>query len=100
MGSSHNKEFELKFKEEITVNPSQNKDFNYYHKMLKAAFEQIYQVLNQEKYLTVTFHSTDIKVWNSIIKAVILLDLILKKLFINHQLEHQQKDYCSHMVVL
>ncbi len=71
---------DLNYAEEITVNPQQNKDFNYYHKMLKAAFREMYQVLKPGKYLTVTFHSKDIKVWNSIIRAVVMSGFDLEKI--------------------
>lgn len=70
----------LDFKDEITINNSQKKDFDYYHKMLTASFKQIYRVLKPEKYMTVTFHSTDIRVWNSIIQAVILAGFELEKI--------------------
>jgi 16S rRNA G966 N2-methylase RsmD len=70
----------LDFKDEITINDSQKKDFDYYHKMLTASFKQIYRVLKPEKYMTVTFHSTDIRVWNSIIQAVILAGFELEKI--------------------
>lgn len=71
---------DLDYKDEITINKNQNKDFDYYHKMLKAAFSQMYTVLKPGKYLTVTFHSTDIGVWNSIIKAVVLAGFELEKI--------------------
>jgi len=70
----------LNYKEEITVNKQQNKDFEYYHKLLRASFKEIYQVLKPGKYMTVTFHSTDIKVWNSIIKAVVMVGFELEKI--------------------
>lgn len=67
--------------EEITVNPrGQQKDFTYYHKMLQASFGKIYEVLKPGHYLTVTFHSTDIDVWNSIIMAVRSTGFELKKI--------------------
>lgn len=71
--------FDLKFDEEITINDAQRKDFDYYHKMLKASFEQIYDVLKSGRWLTVTFHNTDIKIYNSIIKAVVLAGFDLEK---------------------
>jgi len=72
--------FELKYDDEITVNENQKKNFDYYHNMLKAAFRQMYRVLKPGKILTVTFHSTDIKVWNSILKAVVLSGFDLEKI--------------------
>ena len=71
---------ELNYKDEVTINKQQNKNFDYYHKMLTAAFKQIYDVLKRGKYMTVTFHSTDIKVWTSIIKAVVIVGFDLEKI--------------------
>ena len=72
--------FDLDFENEITINEYQKKDFDYYHKMLYSAFREIYRVLKPERYLTVTFHSTEIKVWNSIIRAIILSGFNLEKI--------------------
>jgi len=72
------KGFKINYTDEITINDDKN--FEYYHKMLQAAFRQVYRVLKSGKYLTVTFHSTDIKVWNSIINAVVLAGFDLEKI--------------------
>jgi hypothetical protein len=66
--------------EEITINPGQKKEFDYYHKMLAASFTEVFKVLKPSHYLTVTFHSTDIDVWNSIIMAVRLAGFELEKI--------------------
>lgn len=71
---------ELNYSEEITINDNQEKDFLFYHKMLKSAFREMYIVLKPGKFLTVTFHSTDIKVWNSIIKAVVMSGFDIEKI--------------------
>lgn len=71
---------DLNYNDEVTINKNQNKDFEYYHKMLRASFKEIYKVLKPGKYLTVTFHSTDIRVWNSIIKAVVMVGFELEKI--------------------
>ena len=71
---------DLDYAEEITINGQQNKDFDYYHKMLRSAFREMYRVLKPNRYLTVTFHSTEIAVWNSIIKAVVLGGFELEKI--------------------
>lgn len=71
---------DLDYKDEVTINKQQNKDFEYYHRMLNAAFKQVYDVLKKGKYMTLTFHSTDIKVWTSIIKAVVLAGFDLEKI--------------------
>ena len=72
------KGFKTNYEDEITIN--EEKNFEYYHKMLQAAFRRVYRVLKSGKYLTVTFHSTDIKVWNSIINAVVLVGFDLEKI--------------------
>lgn len=72
------KGFKINYDDEITINDDKN--FQYYHQMLQAAFGNVYKVLKSGKYLTVTFHSTDIKVWNSIINAVVLAGFDLEKI--------------------
>jgi 16S rRNA G966 N2-methylase RsmD len=79
-GEKNDPSYEMKFDEEITINDAQRKDFNYYHKMLKASFEQVYNVLKSGRWLTVTFHNTDIRIYNSIIKAVVLAGFDLEKI--------------------
>jgi len=71
---------ELYYQDEVTVNKEQNKDFDYYHQMLAAAFKKVYIALKPGKYMTVTFHSTDIQVWTSIIKAIVLSGFDLEKI--------------------
>ena len=74
--------FDANFEDEIIISdsPVRNKNFEMYEKMLGAAFRQVYRVLKPDKYLTVTFHSTDIKIWNSIIKAVVMAGFDLEKI--------------------
>lgn len=78
-GEKNDPEFAFRFDEEITINNQQQKHYDYYHKMLKASFEQVYSVLKHGQWLTVTFHNTDIKIYNSIIKAVVLAGFDLEK---------------------
>jgi len=47
--------------------------------MLRASFDQIYRVLKAGKWLTVTFHNTNITIYNSIIKAGVLAGFDLEK---------------------
>lgn len=70
----------INYSDEITINKFQKKNFEYYHKMLKSSFREIYRVLKAKKYLTVTFHSTDIAVWNSIIRAIVLSGFDIEKI--------------------
>jgi len=74
--------FDPDFENEIIVSdsPERNKDDDVYSKMLQAAFKQVFQVLKPGKYLTVTFHSTNIKYWNAIIKSVVFAGFDLEKI--------------------
>lgn len=65
---------------EVTINPAQKKDFDYYHNRMYVAFREMFRVLKPAKFLTVTFHSTDVKVYNSIIRAVIFAGFELDKI--------------------
>lgn len=80
-GEKEDERFNLDWWEnEITINPKQNKDFDYYHNRLHVAFREIFRVLKSGKFLTVTFHNTDVKVYNSIIRAVIFAGFELDKI--------------------
>jgi DNA modification methylase len=79
-GEKNDPRFEMRYDKEITINDNQTKGFDYYHKMLKASFDQIFNVLESGRWLTVTFHNTDIKIYNSIIKASILAGFDLEKI--------------------
>lgn len=72
------KGMKINYADEITINGEKN--FDYYHRMLQAAFRQVFRVLKPGRFLTVTFHSTDIRVWNSIIGAVVLSGFDLEKI--------------------
>jgi len=75
--------FSSDFESEIIISDSperKEKNFEMYHKMLCAAFREIYRVLKKGKYLTVTFHNTDIQIYNSIISSVILAGFDLEKI--------------------
>jgi DNA modification methylase len=75
--------FEPDFDSEIIISDSperREKNFEMYHKMLCAAFREVYRTLKKGKYLTVTFHNTDIQIYNSIISSVILAGFDLEKI--------------------
>jgi 16S rRNA G966 N2-methylase RsmD len=62
--------FEMNYGDELTINPAQKKTFDYYHQLLRTIFDEVYRVVKVGRWVTITFHSTDIKVYNSIIRAV------------------------------
>lgn len=74
--------FDSNFEDEIIISdsPARDKTPEVYERMLKAAFIQIYKVLKPGKYMTVTFHNTDIKVWNCILTACIYAGFDLEKI--------------------
>jgi hypothetical protein len=73
-------DFDLHWEDEITINGSQGKNFGYYHQMLRTAFDHIFRALRPDHYMTVTFHSTTIRVWNSILEAISLGGFDLEKI--------------------
>jgi 16S rRNA G966 N2-methylase RsmD len=79
-GMNNDPRFQLNFDEEVTINDVQGKDFDFYHKMLRASFEEVYRVLKPNCWLTVTFHNTEIRIYNSIIKAIVLSGFDLEKI--------------------
>jgi 16S rRNA G966 N2-methylase RsmD len=79
-GRNNDTRFQLDFDEEITINKYQHKDFEFYHKMLRASFEEVHRVLKTGSWLTVTFHNTRIRIYNSIIKAIVLAGFDLEKI--------------------
>jgi len=72
--------FNAYWQDEITINNGQEKSFDYYHVMLRAVFDNVFKVLKPDRYMTVTFHSTDIRVWNSILRAIHLAGFELEKI--------------------
>ncbi len=74
--------FKVNFDDEIIISnsPLRNKTFDIYEKMLSTAFVEMFRVLKADRYMTVTFHNTDIKIWNSIIRAVAYAGFDLEKI--------------------
>ncbi len=75
--------FNPDFGSEIIISDSpdrKEKNFDMYGKMLSTAFREIYRVLKKGKYLTVTFHNTDIQIYNLIISTVVLAGFDLEKI--------------------
>jgi len=74
--------FKPNFEDEIIVSdaPERNKSEEMYKRMLTAAFQQIFRVLKPGKWMTVTFHNTNIQAWNSIIQSCILAGFDLEKI--------------------
>jgi len=70
----------IHFEDEITINKYQQKDFERYDRMLRQAFRQIYKTLRPNKYMTVTFHNTKIRIRNSLIRDVVFAGFDMEKI--------------------
>jgi adenine-specific DNA methylase len=83
----------MKFEDEIIISdsPARKKDFDEYFRMLTQAFREVHRVLKPEHWLTVTFHSTDIRVYNSIIRAVVFAGFNWTKSCTRTRREHRRK---------
>ena len=75
--------FKVDFEDEIIISDSpmrKDKNFEMYYKMLARAFREIYRVLKPGRWMTITFHNTDIKIYNAIIRAIVLAGFDLEKI--------------------
>lgn len=75
--------FEPNFDGEIIISDSpvrDRKSKELYADMLMKAFKEMFRVLKSNKYLTVTFHNTDIGIYNLLIRSVILAGFELEKI--------------------
>lgn len=59
-------QFDVNYANEIIV---KNNSITRYKEMLTKAFHEIYRVLKHDKFMSVTFHSSNICVWNALISA-------------------------------
>ena len=73
-----NKDFEMSYDEEIILD--KKRDFDYYDKMLYRAFSEVNKVLKTNRYLIVTFHNSQPRIFNSIMKSCINAGFVLEKI--------------------
>ncbi|MFX0188728.1 MAG: DNA methyltransferase [Candidatus Hodarchaeota archaeon] len=72
--------YDIDFEGEIIINRYQKKDFTRYDRMLRQAFKQTYRTLKKNRYMTVTFHNTSIRIRNSLIRAVVFGGFDMEKI--------------------
>ena len=74
--------FKPSFEDEIIISdsPVRDKTEDTYEIMLRAAFRQAYNILKRGRWMTVTFHNTNIKVWNAMLRSCILAGFDLEKI--------------------
>lgn len=77
-GKEQNEDFEIQYQQEITLDKDRN--FDYYDRMLSKAFSEINIVLKPNRYMTVTFHNSQPRIFNSIIKSCINAGFVLEKI--------------------
>ena len=77
-GKEQNKEFDIPYNEEITLD--KKRDFTYYDRMLFKAFSEINKVLKSNRYMVVTFHNSQPRIFNSIMKSCINAGFVLEKI--------------------
>lgn len=58
---------EVKYEDEIIYDPYRNKKYHDYETRLKNVFSEMYRVLKNNKYLSLTFHNRDMKIWEIVI---------------------------------
>ncbi|MHA1727279.1 MAG: DNA methyltransferase [Promethearchaeota archaeon] len=80
-------------KYEIIVNPRQNKDLEDYSNAIFRVFRECYRVLKIGRFLTITFHNTDISVRNKLILSVIKAGFTLDGLLFQISPRRSLKSY-------
>ncbi len=77
-GKEQNREFDISYDEEITLD--KKRDFDYYDKILYKAFSEVNKVLKTNRYLIVTFHNSQPRIFNSIMKSCINAGFVLEEI--------------------
>jgi DNA modification methylase len=77
-GKEQNEEFEMSYDEEIILD--KKRDFDYYDRMLYKAFSEINKVLKTNRYLIVTFHNSQPRIFNSIMKSCVNAGFVLEEI--------------------
>lgn len=77
-GKEQNGEFDMPYEEEIILANQAN--FDNYDRMLFKAFSEINKVLKQDKWLVVTFHNKEPRIFNLIMKSCINAGFVLEEI--------------------
>jgi len=74
--------FKPEFENEIIISdsPEREKTFDEYSQLMTKAFRECFRVLKPSKWMTVTFHNTDIEIYNSIIRSAVFAGFKLDKI--------------------
>lgn len=56
---------------EVVINPSQNKDINYFYSMIDKSVASIYKKLREGCYFTICFQNKDPKIWDQLMRIIL-----------------------------
>ena len=68
------------WRDEIVINKRQRKDINWYFNNIREVFRQMYRVLKPGHFAVLTFHSSFIEVYNTVIRAARDVGFVLDKI--------------------
>ena len=75
----------VNYKNEIIYDQYRDKKYEDYEERIKKVFAEIYRVLKFDKYLSLTFHNRDIRIWEIIIKNLKLIGFKLENICYQEQ---------------
>lgn len=61
----------VNYEREIILDPYRNKGIKNFEELINKVFKELNRVLKKEKYLSLTFHSRELKVWKVILEGVL-----------------------------
>lgn len=80
-GKNQDNYFEIPYREEIIIHNIKSKeDLDYYESQMFRAFKQIYEVLREGRYMTLTFHNSNPKIYDTILKICNLCGFAFEKI--------------------
>lgn len=65
-GKDNENYFKTPFKHEITIDKTRNFDIAYYQRCLNRAFSEYFRVLKPDRYMIVTFHNKEPRIYNAL----------------------------------
>ncbi len=75
----------VRYEKEIIYDPYRNKKYKDYEKRLINVFKEMHRVLKNNRYLSLTFHNRDIKIWEIVISNLKKVGFILENIVYQEQ---------------
>ncbi|TFG16426.1 MAG: hypothetical protein EU530_11835 [Promethearchaeota archaeon] len=79
--------------EEIVINSHQKKSNEVYFQKLESGFKECYRVLKNDAFMTITFHNTNVKIRNGLIRSVLNCGFTLNSLVVQMPARNSLKSY-------